>query len=149
TSGNYTATVTSNGCTSAASNTISVTVNPTPTTPTVTHTTTTTFCEGGSVVLTSSSAIGNQWFLNGSPIGGAVNATYSATATGSYAVQVSTGGCPSAVSAGTSVTVNPIPAAPAISAATTTTFCDGGSVTLSSDNTTGIQWYRNGVAVGT
>jgi hypothetical protein len=31
----------------------------------------TTFCVGGSVTLTSSSATGNQWFLNGNPIGGA------------------------------------------------------------------------------
>ncbi|HXH92658.1 MAG TPA: IPT/TIG domain-containing protein, partial [Thermoanaerobaculia bacterium] len=54
-------------------------------------------------------ASGNQWFLNGNPIGGQTNQTYSATASGSYTVTVTTTGCTSSPSAATVVTVNPNP----------------------------------------
>ncbi|HEX7679307.1 MAG TPA: IPT/TIG domain-containing protein, partial [Thermoanaerobaculia bacterium] len=108
-SGSYTVTVTASGCTSAASAATVVTVNPIPATPTITPGGPTTFCAGGSVTLSSSSASGNQWFLNGNPIGGATNQTYVATAAGSYTVTVTASGCTSASSAATVVTVNPNP----------------------------------------
>jgi hypothetical protein len=144
-SGSYTVKTTDgNSCTSAASAATSVTVNPIPATPTITPGGPTTFCGGGSVLLTSSSASGNQWFLNGNPIGGQTNQTYSATATGSYTVAVTTSGCTSPASAATSVTVNPIPATPTITPGGPTTFCAGGSVTLTSSSASGNQWYLNG-----
>jgi uncharacterized repeat protein (TIGR01451 family) len=94
------------GC--SASNTLNVIINANPTTPTITPGGPTTFCAGGSVTLTSSSASGNQWSLNGNPIGGATNATYNATTSGSYTVTVTNGnGCSSAPSAATTVTVQP------------------------------------------
>ncbi len=43
--------------------------------------------------LTSSSATGNQWYLNGTIITGATNQTYTATATGNYTVTVTATGC--------------------------------------------------------
>jgi Carboxypeptidase regulatory-like domain/Putative Ig domain/FG-GAP-like repeat/Ig-like domain CHU_C associated len=141
TSGDYTVKVTSVGCTSAPSAVTTVTVNPIPATPTITPGGPTTFCEGGSVTLTSSSASGNQWYLNGNPIGGATNQMYSATASGNYTVVVTSLGCSSASSAATSVTVNPIPATPTITPGGPTTFCAGGSVTLTSSSATGNQWY--------
>src|SRR5205085_11321196 len=107
--GDYTVTVTTSGCTSAASAATTVTVNPVPATPTITPGGPTTFCTGGNVTLTSSSASGNQWYLNGNPIGGAVNQTYPATAAGSYTVIVTASGCSSAASAATVVTINPNP----------------------------------------
>jgi len=146
--GNYTVVVTSGSCSSAASAPTSVTVNPTPATPTITAGGPTTFCSGGSVTLTSSSATGNQWSLNGSPIGAATGQTYVATASGNYTVVVTTGGCPSAASAATTVTVNPTPATPTITAGGPTTFCSGGSVTLTSSSATGNQWSLNGTPIG-
>ncbi len=145
--GNYTVVVTASGCSSVASAPTSVTVNPIPATPTITAGSITTFCTGGSVTLTSSAASGNQWYLGGNPIGGATNQTYSATATGNYTLIVTTLGCPSPASAPTSVTVNPIPATPTITAGSTTTFCASGSMTLTSSSTTGNQWYRNGTLI--
>jgi hypothetical protein len=48
--------------------------------------------------LTSSSSIGNQWFLNNTAISGAINATFGANAAGIYKVQVTAGVCLSAFS---------------------------------------------------
>ncbi len=90
-----------------------------PATPTITPGGPTTFCAGGSVTLTSSSPTGNQWYLDGNPIGGATAQQYDATASGSYMVTVTAGGCTSAPSAGTAVTVNPIPPTPVITAPST------------------------------
>jgi hypothetical protein len=86
-----------------------VTVIPFPPMPTIMPGGPTTFCAGGSLTLTSSSATGNQWYLNGSPIGGATNQTYSATTAGSYTVVVTASGCSSAPSAPTVVTTNTPP----------------------------------------
>ncbi|HKS26160.1 MAG TPA: lamin tail domain-containing protein [Thermoanaerobaculia bacterium] len=147
-SGSYTVTVTDgNGC-SATSAPTSVTVNPLPPTPTITPGGPTTFCQGGSVTLTSSAASGNQWKLNGSPIGGATGTTYPATASGSYTVTVTDGNGCSATSAPTSVTVNPTPATPTITPNGPVTFCAGGSVTLQSSSASGNQWSLNGSPIG-
>ncbi|MEA2568905.1 MAG: trimeric autotransporter adhesin, partial [Acidobacteriota bacterium] len=146
--GSYTVVVTSSGCASAPSSATSVTVNPIPATPTITPGGPTTFCTGGSVTLTSSSASGNQWYLDGNPIGGATNNTYSATAAGSYTVIVTTSGCSSAASSATSVTVTAPPATPTITPGGPTTFCAGGNVTLTSSSASGNQWYLNGNPIG-
>ena len=146
--GNYTVVYTSGGCSSLASVATTVTINPTPTTPTITASGATIFCTGGSVTLTSSSATGNQWSLNGTPIGGAIAQTYSATASGDYTVITTSGGCPSLASAVTTVTVNPIPATPTITAGGPVAFCIGGSVTLTSSSATGNQWYLDGNPIG-
>ncbi|HKQ08911.1 MAG TPA: ExeM/NucH family extracellular endonuclease [Blastocatellia bacterium] len=146
--GSYTVTVTASGCTSAASNATTVTVNPTPPTPTITPGGPTTFCAGGSVTLTSSSASGNQWYLDSSPIGGATGQQYVATANGSYTVTVTASGCTSAASSPVVVTVNPIPPTPTITPGGPTTFCQGGSVTLTSSSASGNQWYLNSSPIG-
>ncbi len=148
TAGNYTVIATSGGCTSAASLATTVTINPIPATPTIGAGGPTAFCSGGSVLLTSSSATGNQWLLDGTPIVGATNQTYLATAAGNYTVIATTGGCPSLASAATTVTINPIPATPTIGAGGPLTFCSGGSVLLTSSSATGNQWSLNGTPIG-
>ncbi|MBI2730560.1 MAG: T9SS type A sorting domain-containing protein [Sphingobacteriales bacterium] len=146
-SGSYTCIVTSNGCSSAASNAIVVTVNAVPSPSVITAGSATTFCSGGSVTLTSSVASGNQWYKDGVLITGATNQTYAATASGSYTCIVTSNGCSSAVSNAIVVTVNAIPSASTITAGSATTFCSGGSVTLTSSVATGNQWYKDGVLI--
>ena len=90
------------GC--VASTFVPVTINPIPATPTITPGGPTTFCAGGSVALNSSSATGNQWYLDGNLIGGATGQQYIATTSGSYTVVVTTNGCASATSTPTVVT---------------------------------------------
>jgi endoglucanase len=85
---------------------IAVTVNVLPM-ATISTTTSTTFCTGGSVVLTASAGSSYKWFNGTAQVGTA--ATYTATAAGSYMVEViNTGNC-KATSAATSVTVNALP----------------------------------------
>jgi hypothetical protein len=67
-----------------------MTVDAMPATPTIT--------QAGST-LTSSSATGNQWYLNGVLIVGATNQNYTFTANGTYTVVVTNGACTSATSA--------------------------------------------------
>jgi hypothetical protein len=145
TSGNYNVVVTTGGCSSAPSASTTVTVNSTPT-PTVTPGGPTTFCAGGSVTLTSSSATGNQWYNGLTLLPSQTNQTYVATTSGNYNVVVTANGCPSTPSASTTVTVNPIPPTPTITGGIT--FCEGGSVNLTSSSATGNQWSRNGTPLG-
>lgn len=79
----------------ATSNSITETVNPVPPTATITMSGTT---------LTSSSATGNQWYLDGTAIPGATGQNYTFTSNGNYTVVVTSGSCSSPASAATSVT---------------------------------------------
>ena len=134
--GSYTVQVTNaSGCQSTASVATIVTVNALPATPTITAGGPTTFCEGGSVNLTSSAGSTYLWST------GAATASINVSTSGSYTVQVTNAnGCQSALSAATTVTVNALPAAPTITAGGPTTFCDGGSVTLTSSAGTSYLW---------
>ena len=132
--GSYSVTfVDGNGC-SATSTPISVTVNAAPTAPVVTASGATTFCVGGSVDLTSSQASGNVWSTS------ETTQTISVTTSGSYSVTYTDGNGCTAVSTPIIVTVNALPAAPTITASAATTFCDGGSVTLTSSEPIGNVW---------
>ncbi|SHE36769.1 Ig-like domain-containing protein, partial [Pedobacter caeni] len=110
-SGSYTVIQTNtNGCISPVSLPITVTKNLYPVIPGISPSGTTTFCDGGVVTLTSSSATGNQWYKSGILIPGATHPTYDVSEIGVYTVNVTnTAGCTSAVSASTTVTVNPVP----------------------------------------
>jgi len=106
----------------------------------------TTFCTGGSVVLNANTGSGftYQWQKDGINISGATSASYTAAVAGNYVVVVSNS-CGSAASSAIAVVVNPLPTA-TITAGGPTTFCSGGSVTLTANSGTGLtyQWKNNG-----
>jgi hypothetical protein len=147
TTGNYFAVVSNAfGCTKA-SNIIPVTVN----TPkaTITAQGALTVCNGNGVTLKANTGAGltYQWKVNNVDINGATDSMYTAYTSGSYKVKV-TNSCGSTSSAAKVVTINPLPAV-SISANGTTTFCTGGSVTLTAVGDTGLtyQWRKNNVNI--
>ncbi len=114
----------------------------------------TTFCNGDSVVLSAeyNSLYNYQWRLDNNDLSDGLSSTYKVkTYSGSYSVRITNplANCIS-TSAQTTVTINPIPASPYISASGPTQFCQGDSVILSVTNTPDYdyQWILNGGAVG-
>ena len=78
-----------------------------PYAPTISAGSAVTFCEGGNVLLNSTSAESYQWYKNGIAVSEATGQSFTATETGSYTVIVVNGnGCTSGVSNSISVTVN-------------------------------------------
>gem|GEM_PF-826779 len=130
TSGSYSVTITdANGCSSSANQ--SVTVNPLPIVN-ISPSGPTTFCAGGLVILTASAGSSYSWST------GATTQTISVNTSGSYSVTVTdANGC--SASANQSVTVNPLPIVN-ISPSGPTTFCAGGSVTLTASAGSSYSW---------
>jgi hypothetical protein len=138
TAGSYTVAVNANGCTATSAPTV-VTVNALPT-ATITAAGSTTLCQGSSVVLTASPATSYLWST------GATSASITVANAGNYSVALTTNGC-SATSAVTTVNVTPLPT-PSVSVIGATTFCQGGSVTLTA-STAGAYLWSNGATTQT
>ncbi len=138
----YTVVATNTCGTSSPSNIAILTVNTLPT-ATLTPGGPTTFCNGNSVDLTGGgSTAGYKWLRNGVQV--STSNPYTATTSGDYRVVAQNGfGCVDTTSAAT-VIVNSLPNAN-ITAGGATTFCDGGSVTLSNNNGVSYQWKKNDV----
>ncbi|MDP4806766.1 MAG: T9SS type A sorting domain-containing protein [Crocinitomicaceae bacterium] len=130
TAGTYTVAVNSNGC-SATSAPITVSVTALPS-PTVAANGPTTICQGSNVVLTASPATTYLWS------NGATTASITVNTAGNYSVLSTQNGC-SATSAVTTINVTPLPT-PTISTIGTTTFCQGGSVTLTAATASSYLW---------
>jgi hypothetical protein len=111
---------------------ITVTVNALPTTPVITANGATSFCTGGNVELTSSSATGNVWSTN------ATTQSITVTASGSYSVTVTDNNGCSASSSVTTVNVSnaPIPTV----TASATQACSGDVVTLTASSGDSYSW---------
>ena len=115
-----------------------------------------TVCEPGTVTfLTSPAAVkfataDFQWNLNGSPIPGATDTSYIASSPGGGLVSlvVSVPGCSKSTS-GKNYSLKPKPVA-AFTAASSTTFCTGGSVTFTAPTISGYTyaWLNNGANAG-
>ncbi len=103
------------------------------------------FCAGGSVVLNATTGTGYtyQWKLGGVNIAGATGSSYTATASGSYTVVITSSTC-SATSGATVVTVNPLPNP----ITGTLTVCPGTTTTLS-DLSGGGTWTSGTPGVAT
>jgi hypothetical protein len=117
---------------------VTITVNSIPSAPTIIASGNTTFCEGGNVTLTSTAPSGNQWYKDGVAITGATNATYIATAGGSYVAKTTINECTSNASLAVAVTANTIPPQPVIT--------QSGNI-LQSSAPSGNQWFLNGVPI--
>ena len=141
--GTFSVTATSAGGCSATSSPVTVTVKPVPSIA-IAAAGPTTFCNGGSVTLNATPSGGSgfygtiQWLRNGSPV--ATGASYNAAQAGSYTATVAdANGCTSAASNAVTVTVN-APPNPTIAPSGPTTFCNGGSVTLTASAATSWLW---------
>ena len=149
-SGSYTAKARIDGCESAASNAISVTVNPTP--APVVSASSTTLCTGQSVTLSTTAVAGNtyQWKKENINIPGATSSTFTAVSPGTYKISVTTSGNCSASSADLVITPGTGAAPDAtIAAAGPTTFCPGKNVLLRATLGAGYayQWRKSGVVI--
>jgi len=133
------------GC-SSLNATGTITVTALPTKPTISAGGATAFCTPGSVLLTSSAAIGNQWYKDGVAIAGATAQTYSATDTGAYTVITSLTNCASEESDPIVVTANATPSPPIIKAAKSTTACGSDTVTLRTSSPTN-KWFIGGTEI--
>ena len=131
---NYTLTV-NNGCTSLPSAPITVTVFQQPPAATISANGPTTFCQGNSVVLSSSPSASYLWS------NGETTQTITVNSSGNYSVTVTdANGCTAPVSNPFSVTVTAPPSPPTINANGPTSFCSGGNVTLQSSEAIGTTW---------
>ncbi len=131
------------GCESTSRVSISITVNEVPTKPTITGGSN--ICSGETVTLSSSSTSNNVWYLNGSLIKDSTRNKLVVGATGNYNLKVISNGCASSLSDTTKITVNAIPSKPQISG--NSIVCSGSTVILSSNASSGNQWYLNGSAI--
>ncbi|GHB70036.1 hypothetical protein GCM10007390_24570 [Persicitalea jodogahamensis] len=123
-----------NGCQSPESDPVTVRVNPLPSRPSVAASGNTTFCEGGSVSLTSSYENGNRWNIN------STDRSVVISQSGEFTVSVTDdNGCVS-TSSPVRVQVNPLPAAPTITPLRPTTFCDRDYTVLQSSASNSYQW---------
>ena len=147
TAGLYTVEITdANGC-SDVSSSISLTVVSPPNA--VINASALNFCPGVTNINLSSSSSGTftyQWYMNGSIISGATNATYSATATGDYSVEITNAfGC-SDTSATTTLGSSGV--GTFTTSAPNDSICPGDNVTISTtlENGSTYTWY-NGTTV--
>jgi len=144
--GVYTCTITdANSCTTNGSFTI--TEPPIPPAPTASVTAQPSCTISTGTIKVSSSTSSLTFSIDGSNYIN-TNGIFTGVIAGTYSVSSkNNSGC---ASAATVVTVTPqpaIPSVPVITAASATAFCLGGSVTLSSNASTGNQWYKNNVII--
>ncbi len=127
-SGDYTVKSISNeGCTSIASNSVKITVNQLPQTPSIVPNGATTFCADTNVVLTSTNqgAVSYRWST------GALTKNITVKNAGDYTVKTTdSNGCTSKPSITTKVKVNALPPIPTIVNTRDTVLCQGDNTVL-------------------
>ena len=108
-----------------------------PPTPVISPSGNISICQGSSSILNSSSTSGNQWYLNGTAISGAVSSSDTIKVAGSYTVISTVSGCSSLPSNSVNLLVNLIPSTPTI-------YRDSLNNLVSSSVNKNI-WYKDGV----
>ena len=136
----YTATCNNSGCITQSNN-FTVNVTPYPSTPTVSASGPLTFCEGKSVVLTSSACPnGTVLWSNGM---NTIDVTIKKS--GTYTVKCKNTGCESPSSSPMIVNVTQTIQAPTIDLIGSQNVCNGSGSTLTSNNCSGSVVWSNGV----
>ncbi len=148
-SGEYSAIATSDaGCSSAVAQSVLVTVQPAPAEPVITASGATQFCAGESVELqaTAEAGLQIQWTLDGVAIDGEASEILNVSTSGSYAVIVTDANGCSATSTIATVISSPVPYVVSLTAAGSTSICEGSSVDLQAGIAPGISytWYLDG-----
>lgn len=133
TSGSYTVRVTNTSGVNATSPATVVTVSSTMAAPTITASGPTSFCAGGNVTLTSSTAGAYLWSNS------ATTQSITVSTAGSYTVRATTGGC-TATSTATAVSITTTAATPTITASGSLNICPGKPITLTSSAASGYLW---------
>ena len=134
---NVSLTATNLGGSNASNQTGYVTVNPSPAAPTITSGGSTTFCQGGSVTLTSSAGSGTTWSNS------AGGSSITVTTSGNYTATTTVASCPSPASNSISVTVN---ANPNVTFASVPMLCStDGPYTLTQGSPAGGTYSGTGV----
>jgi PKD repeat protein len=128
---------------------VKITAGVKPDAPTLTSSLTgSSFCEGGRVVLTSSSPEGNIWFKDGVEIPNQTNRTLEATEGGSYAVVVNPEGCPSDLSLPMTYSILPRPVIESIDGSDVVMRNEDVVYTVNDNGTNTYQWsITNGIIV--
>ncbi len=103
------------------------------------------FCQGTAFTLTSSNGSSYEWKKDATTLGSAT--TQQVTEAGSYTVKVTDGNGCSAVSSPKSLTIDALPTA-SISTNTSTTFCQGSSVLLTSSTGNSYEWKKDATTLG-
>ncbi len=129
-----------NGTCSVQSAAVNTTVLVSPATPSIAGATT--FCNGDSIIISSSSASNYKWYRNNVLIPNANSSTLIVKEAGTYTVEVSNANC-SSTSANFVITSFDRPAKAYITNNATFDLCDGDTAVLSLNTTANIQWYRN------
>jgi len=141
--GDYSLTISVNGCSSATAAITSVTINNTPVTPTVTSNSP--LCVGDNLSLTASGTETNYNWAGPNGFTSAIqNPTITAIALaqgGTYSVSATTNGCTSATGT-TSVIINPIPSTPTVS--TNAPVCVGQTISLTTNSISGATYNWSG-----
>jgi uncharacterized protein YjdB len=140
-------TITSGGCSTASTLLVNV-INNASLTPVIQVNGSTSICNNSSTSLcpTDWGASGYNWFKDG--VAFSTSSCITITSAGSYTLQTQNGSsCLSALSSPVNITVGTAPTATIISADSSTSFCNGGSVILSSTVAVNYQWQKDGVNI--
>jgi gliding motility-associated-like protein len=142
-SGDYSVSVTVNGCTGPVETT-SVLVNPIPSLPAVSSNSP--ICQGSGLNLTASSVTGASYSWIGpngfsSSLQNPFIANTTTAASGTYSVTTTVNGCTSAA-VNTAVTINAIPASPIIGS--NGPLCENSTLSLTASNISGASYSWNG-----
>lgn len=101
---------------------------------------------GDSTLITSSGALGYQWYMDGSLIAGATSQTYAAMTPGTFTCEITSGPC--VAFASESLVVSTFAVDPAGSTPPSPSFCAGDSVLLTGNTGTGFsEWWFGGAPV--